>query len=325
VTGLIVGKFDPPHLGHSMLIDAARSHVDRLIVLVWDYPEQQTRAELRERWMREIFGGLDVRVIPDDPHARADDMSAQARHIRRFLGDEQLDVVFTSEAYGEALVRELDARHYSVDRDRRLIPISGTKLRRSPLDHLEWLHPVVRAHFVKRVAVVGSESTGKSTLCARLAEWYSTRCVGEYGRDYTYVKLRSGDLGRWIADEFAHIAWEQQRREDEAARHANKLLVCDTDAFATEIWHERYLKEPPRWKAPDCAIDLYLLPFPDVPFVADEIRDGEHLRYWMYERFIEELTKRGRRYVVLDGAYDERDAQAIRAIDALVGGSPHSL
>ncbi len=318
MTGLIVGKFDPPHRGHAMLIDVARSLVDRLIIQLWDYPEQQTPAALRARWMREIHPDVDVRIVADDPTVASADMVAQANHARRFLDDARVDVLFSSETYGEALARELGARHYIVDRDRRFVPITGTAVRRNPLAHLEWLEPVVRAHFVKRVAVVGAESTGKSTLCSRLAERYQTTCVGEYGRDYTFVKLEAGALGRWSADEFVHIAWEQQRQEDEAARHANKVLLCDTDAFATEIWHERYLEQPPVWTAPPSKIALYLVPFPDVPFVADEIRDGEHLRYWMYERFLEELTKRERRYVVLEGDYAERDAQAIAAIDELL-------
>lgn len=317
--GLIVGKFDPPHRGHAMLIDVARSHVDHAIVQLWNYPEQQTPASLRAAWLREIHSGLDVRVVEDDPNVASADMPAQAEHARRYLHpDERVDVVFSSEAYGAALAAELGARHYGVDRDRRWVPVSGTMVRRAPLEHLQWLHPVVRAHFVKRVAVVGAESTGKSSLCQRLAAYFETTCVAEYGREYTYEKLRKHELGRWWADEFAHIAWEQQRIEDEGARRANRLLVCDTDALATEIWHERYMERPPEWQPPVSKIDLYLLPFPDVPFVADEIRDGQHLRFWMYERFVEELGKRGRRYIVLEGSFEERDARAIEAVEQLL-------
>jgi HTH-type transcriptional repressor of NAD biosynthesis genes len=317
-TGLIVGKFDPPHRGHDVLLDVAQAHAERVIVQLWDYPQQQTPAALRASWLRQIHPGVDVRVVPDDPAVASDDMAAQARHAERFLDGATVDVLFSSEPYGEGLARELGARHYNVDRDRRWVPVTGTKIRRAPLEHLQWLQPVVRAHFVKRVAAVGAESTGKSSLCQRLAKHYGTTWIGEYGRDYTLEKLRSLELGRWTADEFVHIAWEQQRREDEAARAANKLLFCDTDAFATEIWHERYVGSPPIWLAPPSKISLYLVPFPDVPFVADEIRDGAHLRFWMHERFVEELAKRERSYVVLQGAYEERDAQAIAAIDALL-------
>ncbi|HET9031044.1 MAG TPA: AAA family ATPase [Candidatus Aquilonibacter sp.] len=319
-TGLIVGKFDPPHLGHSLLIDVARAHVSRLIVQLWDYPGQHTPAALRARWMCELFPEIEVSVVPDDPDVATDDMAAQARHARRFLGDAAVDVLFSSEAYGEVLAQELGVRHYNVDRARQFIPVTGTMIRRDPLAHEQWLEPVVRAHFIKRICVIGSESTGKTSLCERLARHYATSWVPEYGREYSLVKVRQGQLGRWIADEFFHIAREQQRREDEAARSANKLLFCDTDAFATEIWYERYLQHEPRtWPQIDNKIALYLIPFPDVPFVADEIRDGEHMRYWMYERMMSELTRRGKPFVVLQGGYDERDVQAIAAVDALIG------
>ena len=318
-TGLVVGKFDPPHRGHSLLIDVARAHVQHVVVQLWDYPGQETPAALRARWMREIFPDIELHVIPDDANVAADDMSAQARHAMRFLGERSVDVLFTSEPYGELLAAELGARHYSVDRARQMIPCTGTMVRRAPLEHLQWLEPCVRAHFVKRVCVVGSESTGKTSLCERLARHYATSWVAEYGREYSLIKVRQGYLGRWVADEFVHIACEQQRREDEAARSANRLLFCDTDAFATEIWYERYLEhEPERWPVPESKIDLYLIPFPDVPFVADEIRDGEHMRYWMYDRMVRELTERGRPFQVLQGPYEERDAQAIAAIDAML-------
>src|SRR5881227_1635745 len=70
--------------------------------------------------------------------------------------------------------------------------------------------------------------------------------------------------------EFVHIAREQCRREDEAARQANRLLFCDTDAFATTLWHERYVGRPSPAVAAiaaGCHPDLYMLTDVDIPFV----------------------------------------------------------
>ena len=98
------------------------------------------------------------------------------------------------------------------------------------------------------------------------------------------------------------------------------MLVCDTDAFTTAIWHERYCG------APAAAVDaearhhpLYLLTHHEgVPFEQDGIRDGEHLRAWMTERFLEALAATGRRTVVLQGPLAERVHQAVAAVDALL-------
>lgn len=315
-TGLVFGEFDPPHRGHALLIDIATAQVDRLIVLVYDYSQQSVPAPVRAAWLREIHPTADVRVIRDPQDIEPHDAVGRAAYVRSLLGDEAIAAVFTSEAYGEPFARGLGARHVSVDRDRSLVPVTGTMLRRSPIDYLEWMEPCVRAHYVKRITVVGSESTGKTTLCITLAERFATQWVAEYGREYTEIKARTGSVGGWTTDEFYHIACEQQRREDERARSANRVLFCDTDALATRIWHERYMgHDVDTWPVPGSRASLYLVPFPDTPFVADEIRDSEHLRYWMYERFIETFDRLGFRYQILTGSYEERLEQAVAAVE----------
>jgi NadR type nicotinamide-nucleotide adenylyltransferase len=172
-----------------------------------------------------------------------------------------------------------------------------------------------------RVCLIGAESTGKTTLCERLAEHFHAPWVAEYGREYTLEKVAGGEPYVWRAEEFALIAREQQRREDAAALTATRLVLCDTDAFATEIWLERYLGPvplPADWPARERPMDLYLVSDPNVPFVGDEIRDGEHLREWMHARFIEELTRRSFPFEVLTGSYDRRFEQAVAAIDSLL-------
>ncbi len=313
-TGVVVGKFDPPHRGHSLVIDVARSQVDRLVVLVREYAEQTIAVHTRARWLGEIHSDVTIRIVTDV--AEAVDARSWATHAAAFL-DEPVDACFSSEPYGEALARRLGARAIDVDRD--WVPCTSTMIRRAPLEHLEWLAPVVRAHYVKRICVIGSESTGKTTLCRRLAAHFQTDWVPEYGRDYSLAKQRRGSLGKWRSDEFYHIAREQQRWEDEAARRADRVLICDTDALATRIWHERYLGVEPRgWPLPPSQIACYLVPYPDVPFVPDEIRDGEHTRLWMYERFIAEFERTNRPYRVLRGSWEERFDEAVACVDALL-------
>jgi NadR type nicotinamide-nucleotide adenylyltransferase len=69
-----------------------------------------------------------------------------------------------------------------VDRARAAVPVSGTLIRSDPLAYLEFLEPCVRAYFVRRVVLIGAESTGKTTLAQQLAERFNTTWVPEYGR-----------------------------------------------------------------------------------------------------------------------------------------------
>ena len=170
-----------------------------------------------------------------------------------------------------------------------------------------------------RVVILGAESTGKTTLAIALAEHYQTTWVPEFGRLYTEARRPRGEL--WRSDEFTFIATEQVRMEDALERSANRVLICDTDAFATAIWHERYLGQP----SPDVLAvaagrryDLYILTDVDTPFVPDDIRDGESIRGWMHKRFQDELSRMGVPVLVLSGPHEQRLAAAITQIDTLL-------
>lgn len=178
---------------------------------------------------------------------------------------------------------------------------------------------------VLRVVLIGAESTGKTTLCEQLAAHYDTVWVGEYGREHWEKKIEAmnapGEIPAWTDDEFIHIADVQQQRENEAASRANRVLLCDTNAFATATWFERYAgKRHPDVDAIGARdkVDLYLIPSPDVPFVQDGVRDGEKIREWMHARFVELIEAAGMPYVLITGTYEARLPKAIAAIDTLL-------
>ena len=316
--GVIVGKFYPPHRGHKYLIDTGRSQVDQLSVICCWKPGENPPGRLRAEWLREIHP--DVNVIALEDTLPGDDSQAWAENTIKVLGYVP-DVVFTSEDYGYPYAAFMGCEHVQVDKARRAVPVSGTAVRAKPLANWDFLEPCVRAFYVKRVCLVGAESTGKTTLAAALAAHYHTNWVAEYGREYSEEKMRGGDPSKWESAEFETIAREQNRLEDAAARRANRLLVCDTDAFATSIWHRRYLeKRSPAVEALAAPRkhDLYLLTGIDIPFVQDGTRDGEHIREWMHRTFIEELEATGRPYRLVTGSPGERLRQSIELIDPLL-------
>ncbi len=309
--GVVIGKFYPPHRGHKHLIDTAAAQVDQLTVIVCEHPSQILSGAQRAEWLREIHPGVNVVVTPDD---EPDEPGPWARRTIQILGRTP-DVVFTSELYGENYAAALGCRHVLVDLARSSVPISGTQIRADPLDCLDYLEPCVRARFVKRVVLIGVESTGKTTLAEELAHALNTTWVPEYGREFSLHKA-----GGWETSDFVNISSEQQKLEDRAAREANRVLICDTNALATTVWHRRYMgvyspevdaiafsKEP----------DLYMLAEPDFPFVQDGTRDGEHIRMEMHEWFLERLKGQFVPVVCLEGKRETRLKRALEAISAL--------
>lgn len=179
---------------------------------------------------------------------------------------------------------------------------------------------------ILRIVLIGAESTGKTTLCQALAGHYDTVWVAEYGREHWENKIAAqntppGETPAWTDNEFIHIAEEQQRRENEAAARASRVLICDTNAFATATWFERYAgRRHPEVDAIGARdqVDLYLIASPDVPFVQDGVRDGEKIREWMHARFLELIGASGAPHMLITGAWETRLPQAILAIDALL-------
>lgn len=319
--GFIVGKFYPPHRGHKHVIDTARQQVDRLVVMIAYHPSQTIPGELRKTWLEEIHPNCEIHLVPDELE---DDSRQWAEFTMRYLGRTP-DIVFTSEDYGWEYARLMGARHVMIDRARTTVPVSGTLIRSAPLEYFDFLEPCVRAYFVRRIVLIGAESTGKTTLCQQLAERFNTIWVPEYGREHWERKVAglamNDPLPSWNHEEFVQIAAEQQSRENSMAREANRVLFCDTNAYTTGTWHQRYYGcRDARVDAIGSAdkVDLYLLTAPDVPFVQDGFRDGESIRHWMHEQFRGQLTKKLVPWRLIEGSYAARLAAAEQAVRSVM-------
>jgi HTH-type transcriptional repressor of NAD biosynthesis genes len=342
--GLVIGKFYPPHAGHKLLVQTAARRCERVTVVVMAASRESLPLADRVAWMREIHAddpGVTVTGIVDDVAVDYDDPAIWHQHVAlmrqalQAIDAPPVDAVFTSEPYGEELARRFGARAVTLDVSRVLAPISATRVRDDVPGNWAFLDPPVRAALALRVVVVGAESTGTTTLSRALADHYRARWVPEYGREYSVLKFSDAVAAAqleqravpgfedivWTSPEFAHIARKQVAAENAQARIGGPILVCDTDAFATGIWHERYLgTTDPEVEAIAARRpgDLYLVTHHEgVAFEQDGVRDGESIREWMTQRFIEKLGQAGLPFEVLRGTRAERLAEAIRAVDAL--------
>ena len=152
--GVIIGRFMPPHHGHSYLIDFARNFTADLTVFVCTLPSEPIRGDLRYRWMRELFPTVRmVHITEEIPGAARSSDGAQdiwASAILQHL-ESAPEYVFASEEYGVGLAAALGARFVPVDPRRSLFPISAAMIRSDPLAHWEYIPANVRPYFVCRV------------------------------------------------------------------------------------------------------------------------------------------------------------------------------
>jgi len=323
-TGMILGKFLPPHRGHQYLADFARHYVDDLTVLVCSIEAEPIPGKLRHAWMSAMFPDSNVVHIDDEnPQEPADDPNfweLWIRSIRRVM-PEGPDYVFASESYGYELAQRLGAQFVPVDQARELVNVSGTMIRNDPLKYWDYLPEVVRPYFLKRVCVFGPESTGKTTLAANLAERFNTRWVHEYARP-----LLEPQDGECFEKDIPRIARGQIAAEDALALQANRVLICDTDVLTTTIWSQILFGNCPAWILEESerrVPDLYLLMDIDVPWVDDAQRHLPHKRREFWNLCRETLASRDRKWIEISGDWSTRLDTASQAVESLIryGGS----
>jgi NadR type nicotinamide-nucleotide adenylyltransferase len=175
-----------------------------------------------------------------------------------------------------------------------------------------------------RVCLTGPESTGKSVLAQRLAEWAGTEWVPEASR--VYAERKAAPLS---ASDVEPIAREHIALADAAAKRAHlrgaTLLILDADLLSTVVYARHYYGSAPAWverRERERRADLYLLCDVDVPWVADGIRDRPENREAMFALFARALARRHAPVVRVRGGWDERWDTAREVVRTLCARSP---
>lgn len=176
-----------------------------------------------------------------------------------------------------------------------------------------------RAMRVRRVAVFGPESTGKTMLAEKLAAHFGEPCVPEYARQFW------DEHGGITLKDIPRIAHRQAEMEDAAVARAKRVVICDTEALTTVLWSDLLYGETPalvrmsaELRAP--RYDLYLLLNTDVPWVSDPQRIfyDEAGRAKCMALWREALVSRNLCFVEIQGDWPDREAKAIAAVERLL-------
>ena len=180
---------------------------------------------------------------------------------------------------------------------------------------------------LKKIVIIGPESTGKSTLCQQLAIHYNTKWVPEYARAYLNehgMSYTPGDLLK--------IAKGQMDLEDQFTKSAQEevppppALIVDTNLYVMKVWSDFVFNKTDPWiinQIPLRKYDLYLLCNTDLPWVKDELREypDVHTRMELYTIYKQILESQTTPWTIISGNYSERLQKAISAIDAVLAGN----
>lgn len=176
---------------------------------------------------------------------------------------------------------------------------------------------------VKKIVIIGPESTGKSTLCQELAAHYHTIWVREYAREYL---LQNGT--KYNFETLLDIAKGQVAAEDSALQqlltfnHQPSTVFIDTDMHVMKVWCEFVFEKCHHWilnRIVERKYDLYLLCNVDLPWVSDELREYPDLasRQKLYHHYKDVMVNQAVPWVDISGNYEERLQKAIAAVDRL--------
>ena len=164
-----------------------------------------------------------------------------------------------------------------------------------------------------RIALIGPESTAKSTLSEALSKHYKTVWIKEYSREYL-----STISAKYTLSDVLIIAKTQLEQEKKALQTANKFIFADTELILSKVWCEDVFKVCPDWILKNILphkYDLYLLTYPDLPWEEDTVRENGNRRHFFYDWYEKELKAINANYIVIKGENEERQKNCISAIE----------
>ncbi|MDC9604274.1 multifunctional transcriptional regulator/nicotinamide-nucleotide adenylyltransferase/ribosylnicotinamide kinase NadR [Xenorhabdus griffiniae] len=340
--GVVFGKFYPLHTGHIYLIQRASSQVDELhVVLCYDEMRdrelfinssmsQQPTVSDRLRWLLQTFKyqkSIHIHAFDEqgmEPYPNG--WEAWSQSVKSFLAAKSItpNYIYSSEAQDVPRYKEyFGVETVLIDPQRSFMNISGSQIRQAPFRYWEYIPTEVKPFFVRTVAILGGESSGKSTLVNKLANMFNTTSAWEYGREYVFSHLGSDEMALQYSD-YDKIALGHAQYIDFAVKYANKVAFIDTDFVTTQAFCKRYEgKEHPFVQAmiDEYRFDLVILLENNTPWIADGLRSlGSERDRKEFQHLLESLLKKNNiDYICVNSPdYDQRFLRCVELVQKML-------
>ncbi|MEI9943754.1 MAG: AAA family ATPase [Chitinophagaceae bacterium] len=318
--GFVLGKFMPLHKGHLALIDFAYNNCDKLHIIVCYTKNEPIPGNIRTQWMAEEIKKYPNAVLVPFQYD-ADELpntSESSRQVSEKWADALKKIVpganlfFTSEPYGDYVAEFMSIRHIIFDQPRNLVPVSGKQIREFPFHYWDYIAGAAKPFFVKKIALIGSESTGKTTLTEKLAHHYNTSFVLEMARE---VVEKTEEC---TYDNLLEISKLQTSAIVKKLPEANKFIFVDTELIITKSYSEFLFTKKlvaDKWIEDANHFDLYLFLETDCDYIQDGTRLSEPERERLSGHHKAIFHREGISFVTISGNWEERFQQAKRIVE----------
>lgn len=321
--GLVIGKFMPPHKGHEYLFRFAQQYCEELTVVVDCLKAQTIEPNLRKQWIEELVTGIKVialqNYMPQDPSEVENFWEIWRSELYKAAG--KPDVLIAAMDYGWQLAKVLDCDFVPLDIARQSVPISATEIRNNPFKHWDFIVESARGYFLKKICLIGPESTGKSTIAGNLAKNFNTVYIPEYAK-----AIIDAQNGQFFEKNVQQVAYAQIRTEKALERMTNKIMFCDSDILTTMFWSKELFGSIPvelEEIAQTQHYDQTFLMYPDTVWFNDTHRQvadtsSQEFRIHTFVEMEKLLKKYHRNYTVLKGSFLEKEDKITKYIKKLI-------
>lgn len=319
----VFGKFLPFHKGHEAMINFALTKCDFLTVLACCSDKENIPATTRQKWIEKTFEThkkIEVKTFnysenefPNTSVSSQEVSKIWSAKFKEFFPD--YDLVITSEEYGNYVASYMGIEHIPFDIPKQLFPVSATAVRNDLFTNWEFLPDSVKPNFAFKVVILGTESTGKTTLSERLAQYFNCTSVTEIARDLIE------NSNTFEFDDLHLVATEHAKRIDTAILGKSPLIIIDTDihitkSYANFVFNKALEVENEIYNSNKA--DLYLYLNNDVKFVQDGTRLSESDRDLLDLSHRKILTQHNIDIVEITGDWEQRFEQAVTIINQTI-------